>query len=252
MYLLYADESSSGGDGGPRVFVLAGVSLFERQGFWISRELDMIAARFNPADPGAVELHASPMFTGRRSWRKTDRDARLQAIKDALHVFANSHYCNRIFGVVLREDFVYPMAPMEFGFEMLASRFEYFLRRRYQQGDTQRGIMVFDQSTYAHKLQCLAAQYRSKGYSWDILRNLAEVPMFMDSKSSRLLQLADLVTYAIFRKFAFGDDELYAIIAHKIDRWETRPNGLWDGTTYDMRPERPRNHGGGGQFSAKA
>jgi Protein of unknown function (DUF3800) len=244
MYLLYADESCSNGDFGPRIFVLAGVSLFERQGFWISRELDKIAARFNPADPGAVELHASPMFTGRGPWRKTDRDARLGAIKDALRVFANSHACNKIFGVVLREDYVHPMSPMELGFELLASRFEYALRRRHRRGDTQRGVMVFDQCTYAHKLQCLAADFRTKGYSWDVLRNLAEVPFFMDSKSSRLLQLADLVTYAIFRKFAFGDDELFNIIAHKIDRCKVSPNGLYDGLSYDMRPDRPRKQGG--------
>jgi hypothetical protein len=235
MYLLYADESGSTGDSGQRVFVLAGVSLFERQGFWISRELDKIAARFNPADPSAVELHASPMFGGRGAWRKTDRDERVQAIKDALTVFADSHMCNRIFGIVLREDFVHPQAPMEFGFELLANRFEYFLRRLYAKGDTQRGIIVFDQSTYEKSVQSLAAEYRTKGYSWDVLRNLAEVPFFMDSKASRMLQLADLVAYAIFRKYAFNDDQFFSIIAHRIDRWGDSPNGLLDGTGYDMR-----------------
>lgn len=237
MYLLYVDESCSAGDARQSAFVLAGVSLFERQGFWISRELDKIAARFNPARPGAVELHASPMFGGRGAWRKADRHARVQAIKDALQVFADSHPSNRIFGIVLREENVHPQSPMEFAFELLANRFEYFLRRLHAGGDTQRGIMVFDQSTYEQSLQELAIEFRTTGYSWDVLRNLAEVPLFMDSKASRVLQLADLVAYAILRKYAFDDDQFFSIIAHRIDQHGDSPNGLCNMMDYDMRPE---------------
>lgn len=34
--------------------------IFERQGFWLANELDVIAARFNPADPAVIELHGNP------------------------------------------------------------------------------------------------------------------------------------------------------------------------------------------------
>jgi len=49
MHLLYADESGSTNDPKQQHFVLAGLSVFERQGFWISTELDNIAAEINPA-----------------------------------------------------------------------------------------------------------------------------------------------------------------------------------------------------------
>lgn len=65
MYLLYADESGTTQDPSQQYFVLAGLCVFERQGFWVSSELDKIAARFNPADPASVELHGSPMLAGR-------------------------------------------------------------------------------------------------------------------------------------------------------------------------------------------
>ena len=64
MYLLYADESGTTQDPSQQYFVLAGFCVFERQGYWISEKLDKIAARFNPADPGSVELHGSPMLNG--------------------------------------------------------------------------------------------------------------------------------------------------------------------------------------------
>jgi hypothetical protein len=51
MYLLYADESGTTHDQNQQYFVLAGFCIFERQGYWISDQLDKIAARFDPADP---------------------------------------------------------------------------------------------------------------------------------------------------------------------------------------------------------
>ena len=66
MYLLYADESGSISDPAQDVFVLAGISLFERQGYWFANRLDAIANRFNPADPNAIELHGNPMHQGKK------------------------------------------------------------------------------------------------------------------------------------------------------------------------------------------
>ncbi|WP_422110785.1 hypothetical protein [Candidatus Synechococcus calcipolaris] len=42
--------------------MLADFCAFERQGYWIANQLDQIAAKFDPVDPAAVELHGSPMF----------------------------------------------------------------------------------------------------------------------------------------------------------------------------------------------
>ena len=62
MHLLYADESGSPKDPSQNYLVLAGVSVFERQSYWISNELDKIAARFDPANPDEVELHGNPIL----------------------------------------------------------------------------------------------------------------------------------------------------------------------------------------------
>ena len=78
MYLLYLDES--GND--PRLpwFVLAGVSVPERQAHWIEQDLNDIAARFSADEPHAVELHGNPMHKGNGRWRRVERARREQAI----------------------------------------------------------------------------------------------------------------------------------------------------------------------------
>ncbi|MCV5340687.1 DUF3800 domain-containing protein, partial [Escherichia coli] len=64
-------------------------------------------------------------------------------------------------------------------------------------------------------------------YEYGKLRNFSEVPLFLDSKASRLIQLADLVSYSIFRKFEFNDDEFYKIIENRFDYHNGKVHGLY-------------------------
>ena len=217
MYLLYVDESGTTHDLNQQYFVLAGFCVFERQGYWISNQLDQIAARFNPAEPATVELHGSPMFGGRGHWRSHTKDDRHQAIEDALKVFQKSHPSNRLFASVIKKSVVSPQDPVEVAFEQLASRFDKYLMRLHRNDDTHRGIIIFDKSTYETTIQSLATDFRTIGYTWGVVRNFSEVPLFLDSKASRLIQLADLVAYAIFRHFEKGDNRFFPIIEPKFD-----------------------------------
>ena len=217
MYLLYADESGSVGDPRQEYFVLAGFCVFERQGYWIAQELDQIAARFNPAEPSDVELHGNPMNTGKGVFRRFPKVDRVQAIADALTILVKSHPSNRLFASVVRKASVSPADPVEFAFEQVSSRFDYYLTRLHTAGDTQRGMILFDKSTYETTLQSLATDFRTIGHQWGILRNFSEVPVFMDSRASRLIQLADLVAYAVFRNYESGDNSFFNIIKNRFD-----------------------------------
>jgi hypothetical protein len=228
MYLLYADESGTTKDPNQQYFVLAGFCVFECQGYWISENLDRIAERFNPADPTSVELHGSPMLNGSGFWRRQLRTDREQAIQDALEAFMHSHPNNRIFASVIRKVSISPQDPVEFAFEQLASRFDHYLKRLHKNGDTQRGLIVFDKSTYETTLQTLATDFRAVGYTWDVIRNLAEVPLFLDSRASRLIQLADLIAFAIFRHYERGDSRFYSIIQSRFDSEGGIVHGLYE------------------------
>ena len=217
MHLFYADESGSVGDANQSFFVLAGFSVFERQGYWISQELDKIAAPFNLADPLSVELHGSPMMSGKGLWRRFPKEARINALEQSLRIIAESHPSNRIFAVAVKKATISPQDPITYAFEQLASRFDYYLQRLHRNGDTQRGIIVFDKSTYETTIQALATDFRTVGHTWGVIRNLAEVPLFLESKASRLIQVADIIAYAIFRHFEHNDSRFFSIIQDRFD-----------------------------------
>ncbi|WP_302850064.1 DUF3800 domain-containing protein [Sphaerospermopsis torques-reginae] len=89
--------------------------------------------------------------------------------------------------------------------------------RLHKHKNTQRGIIIFDKSTYETTIQSLAIDFRTIGYQWGVIRNFAEVPLFLDSKASRLIQLADIIAYYIFRYFEKGDNTFYSIIEPRFD-----------------------------------
>ena len=236
MYLLYADESGSISDPAQDVFVLAGISLFERQGYWFANRLDAIANRFNPADPNAIELHGNPLHQGKKFWRQFPFEQRSQAIKDCLQIIKRSHPSNRVFVCVIKKSSLTTAAaegnlsqdPIRHVFEQLSTRFDHYLARLHKANDTQRGIIIFDKSTYESTIQNLATNFRTIGHTWGILRNFSEVPLFLDSRASRLIQLADLIAYSTYRKYASNDDSYFSIFESRIDQNAGTKHGLYE------------------------
>lgn len=117
-------------------------------------------------------------------------------------------------------------SPMEFAFEQLLNRFDRYLGRLHLQGNTQRGLLVVDKSSFERRFQGLAHNFRSQGHRWGRLRNIAEVPLFADSRASRLIQLADLVSYGVFRHFEKADNRFMPMISSRFDREGTQVHGL--------------------------
>ncbi len=66
-----------------------------------------------------------------------------------------------------------------------------------------------DKSIYERPLQMLARTFRVDGARWGHFRNLAEVPLFVDSAASRMVQLADLVAWSTFRKYELSDGRFF-------------------------------------------
>lgn len=217
MHLLYVDESGHADDPAQEHFILAGISVHEKRPFWLSSELDKIAAKFDPFHPESVELHGSPMLQGRGNWKSYPVPERIQAMIDALAALT-CHKKNVVFGVVVKKDSISLRDPVAYAFEQLTNRFDRYLMRLDRKGDNQRGILLFDKSVHEASLQSLARDFRSVGHSWGVLRYQSEVPVFLDSKASRLIQLADLIAYALFRKWEKGDSRFYNVIRDSFDR----------------------------------
>lgn len=230
MHLLYLDESGSVGDPNQRHFVLAGVAVFERATHWVEQDLDNIASQFQHTFGDTMELHGSPMRSGRGEWKGVDRAARALAYLNALRVGIASRYPKsvRLFGVVINKSALIGTDPVEHAFEQISSRFDLFLKRLYaKHNDAQRGLMLFDKATTEMRIQTLAREFKCRGHTWGLTRNYAEVPVFLDSKASRLIQLADLAAFALYRYYEHADSAGYDVIKDCFDSEGGTVHGLY-------------------------
>ena len=77
-------------------------------------------------------------------------------------------------------------------------------------------------SDQENRLQSLAFEFRNFGNRWGTMTNLADVPFFVDSRATRCIQYADLVSYAMWRKYEENDGEFFQL----IENWFDSHNGV--------------------------
>lgn len=213
MHILYVDDSGSVDNPQDKFFILGGVSVFERGIYHLINSLDEVVDQFGIGDPDDIELHGNPMYQGREPpWRSIHRSRREEMIKLALSKLGPGIASVRLFGVAVDRTAVAPRDPVELAFEEICNRFNLYLMRRNNRGradEKQRGLVVMDESKHEKPLQALARHFRVNGTRWGALRNMAEVPLFVDSRASRLVQIADLVAYSIRRKYEHQDGRFF-------------------------------------------
>lgn len=227
MHLLYLDESGHPNDPSTQFFVLAGFAVFERSTHWLESRINPIASRFRPQDPSAIEFHGSPMYSAKDDWSGIAPADRVQALVDVLTLLGNRQLQLRVFASVIEKSTMPQDQILERSFEAVAHQFDQYLADMWtRRQDAQRGLVVCDKASYEHKLQALSSLFKHQGHALGRLRNFAEVPLFLDSKASRLIQMADLVAYWIFRYYQSKDDRGFRIIEPSILRRGKQRVGL--------------------------
>lgn len=230
MYLSYLDESGTPADKATRFFVLGGVMVFERQTHWLERELEAIADRYQQKTGRYLELHAGPMRNGKEGWELLSPAERAQATADVLRLLQVRQLKVLVFAAVVEKTQLLRTADiLPYCYEVLATKVDDFLAFRYQRHhDPARGIFVLDR-THAQEeasMQALHRTFKSIGHASGRLRNFAEVPLFVDSKATRLLQLADTVCYWIYRRYESGDARGWELIAPHFAQLGNARTGL--------------------------
>jgi len=235
MFLLYLDDSGSVPNLTEEYYVLGGVCLPENSLRWLSHQLEQLAQRVFPTAPRSVEFHASEIFGGRGSiWESFNKPQRIQVIKDVLNILDQAHSEIRVFACAVHKRSYPNDDPVEKAFEDLSSRFDLYLRRLSTDEISQRGLIVLDTSSYENSLQSLANRFRQEGNRWgNQLRTLCEVPLFVDSQASRIVQLADHIAYAVFRRYNANDLTYFNCIESRFDQSEGVIHGLSHHQTYN-------------------
>lgn len=222
MHLLYLDDSGSVKNAADKHLILAGLAVFERSPYWLSKSLDVIAARVWPDEPDAIEFRGADILGGKKHWRGVDKVARRQAYVSALEVVRDSPSWVRLFGAVIHKAAISPDDPMEHAFEQICNRFDRMLGRMHRSArdpDKQpRGLIILDDSAYETSLQSMAMEFRTLGHRWGRMKYLADVPFFVNSKATRMVQFADLIAYALRRYYEYGDAALFDIIKSRFDQ----------------------------------
>ena len=225
VHIIYLDESGTQREA--RHFVLAGLAVFERETYFLAQQMEELQRKYFPTHRRPVNLHASELGASDASvkppFHELPMGKRIELLREVYPIIAASR--SRLFGVVIEKAIV-PNGQYERGFEEVVSRFDRMLSRFYQQGDQQRGLIVVAESSYKENLELLARKIAEQGHRWGETHNLADIPYFAPAGSTRLLQLADFVSNAIFRRYESGDARAFDVIAPRFDQESGRIHGL--------------------------
>jgi hypothetical protein len=234
MYLLYLDDSGSVNNAHEEYFVLGGIAVPEKSSRWLSYELEKLAEEIHPENPRKVEFHASEIFGGRNEiWKNFAREERIEIIKSVFKVFDNAYTEIVTFACAVHKASFPKDDPVTMAFEDLSSRFNMYIQRVSSEEYNHKGLIVLDKSSHETSLQTLAHKFRDEGNRWgDYLRNICEVPLFVDSKASRITQLADHISYAVFRRYNAGDLNYFKLIEGRFDQSDGIIHGLCHRQTY--------------------
>lgn len=224
MYILYLDDSGSPANKNEEYFVLGGIAVPEQSIRWLSNQLDRLAEEIDPDNPRQVEFHASEIFSRRTGiWRTfKDKNESISTLLKVLRCLNGANSDIVAFACAIHKASFPNVDPVEKAFEDISSRFNMFLERKSKSEDNRsgaRGMIVLDKSTYEQSIQSLARNFRHEGNQWGSqLRRICEVPLFVDSNASRIVQLADHIAYAVFRRYNAKDTVYFDSIESRFDQ----------------------------------
>lgn len=117
----------------------------------------------------------------------------------------------------------------EQAFEQVVSRFEQFLAK-VSGADAQRpyyGLLVHDNNeTVAKKHTDLMRRFHTAGTLWTSIDRIIETPLFVNSQLTRMVQIADLCSYALRRYLENGEIDLFEPLFLRADRIQNTVVGV--------------------------
>jgi hypothetical protein len=194
LYLLYIDESGQSRGkkvGSSKYFVLSGVALHEEDCFPFGRSLETIVRRALPNEPD-MEIHASPMWAGRKEWARIPEVKRRALLNELFRHLGTWKSAKgrfpRYFAAAVHKDSHRGRSVLELAHEELFARFDSCLSRFHLAGDSHRSLVIADESSYEKLVQSLLPKWKTGGSRIKRLHSMVEVPLYVNSKNSSLVQ----------------------------------------------------------------
>ncbi len=213
MYLLYSDESGNIANPDDAAVVVGGVAVHEDAVRPLAGEINGTLTNFIGATRAKeLEIHGSPLRRGREGWRDIGAGKRhglAHALLRLVDEWEHEGSSSVVQPFVVAIDRNHSQSPMETAYGELLFMFDHYLREGRRKGNPHNGVLVADRSNYERALaawvEVARARYRRPSQDARRLYALAETPFFVDSQTTRLMQVADLVVHALFRAYNVGD-----------------------------------------------
>jgi len=105
---------------------------------------------------------------------------------------------------------------------------ELLTRRTRDRGERETGLVIHDKRAIERDVQRAAQTWREIAGRLGVLAHLADVPVFADSKASRLIQAADFVAWALWRYYGMSqsDHRWIGDLWHLFDHGDGVMHGL--------------------------
>ena len=216
MYLLYADDAGSTGtdydNAQQPIFNLGGVIVPCEQWLSLNSRINVWKSTHFPESP-EMEIHAVDIFNGKNN-KKYGVNYRLNTIEQNLGIFESivdlilelslsytvfnvkkknlKYYCQTHFGSGIKID------PYFIALPYIISFFDSFLTQRQTQGI----VFLDEQDTVYSKIDNVLDSFRvfTKGSRVMTADSIIERAMFLDSKKSNFVQLADVCNFIVNRR----------------------------------------------------
>ena len=221
MYLLYLDESGTSANDH---FVIGGLAVHEQDVIPMSEAVDRLMAR-QPIPMTHAEIHASPIRVGRGRWGLMGQQLRNRLTFDIVQLLTKSWSDSTrkptLFATAIHRASFPHYDLHERTYEEFFARPNGFLGRLASKGERHRCIAISDKSKLESHLQSLMSGWRTTGgttgASIPRLASYVEVPMFVDSRMSRLIQLADFVAHWVYRAYEHNDSSVLNQLINVFD-----------------------------------
>jgi len=244
LYALYLD--GSGTHGGSPVFVLAGVAVHEHDACHLQQRFSNVLNKLpGTPDPRDYELHAAEIKSpsrqrtggGRKSnrppsiWESVPARVRFDILRGGFRAL-ETYGCVQdqcpctYFGAVVERSY---KDYEERAWEEVLHRFDEMLERQARASGThERGIIIHDRDATEKRVQNWTDKWRMISGRIGVLTHMIDVPLFADSRASRLLQAADFVAWALWRYYGLptADDMWIAPLWSHFDSAGGTMHGL--------------------------
>jgi len=213
MYILYSDESGEISNPADQALIVAGIAVHEEAVRPLAGEVNNLLGRFVGRQAAkSLEIHGSPLRGGREDWRSVSRGRRFslaESLMSTVEGWTHASSSSTVLPFVVVVDRNHSQAPMELGYGELLHTFDGALRKMRRGGDGHNGVLVADRGKYERAIAAWVEVARAvqprPAQDPRRLHALVETPFFVDSKSTRLMQLADMLSYSFFRAYNAGD-----------------------------------------------